>query len=293
MRHRFRTLTALMMLTITVSATTAPASGAAGFGDVEEGQWYTDAISWMVSEQITTGTEPGCFSPSSLVTRGQVVTFLHRLEEASNDFVYDQLVTASFHPFVDVTSAYQQRPVGWAYQAGITYGVNESLFAPDMTVTRGEFAVLLWRYAGQPQPLDHHAFEDVHRDYQHDAISWMAENEITTGTSRYTFSPESSMTRAEAATFLFRYVDPSFADTPTSEGVCLAPYREVLVGAGLSEAEAACVTPHLVEFELGYIIELANGRAALDSKLFSLVAEIVSAGCIPTDRYAPLVSALT
>ena len=55
-----------------------------------------------------------------------------------------------------------------------------------------------------PLPGDSHSFTDVTDAAQDDAISWMANNEITTGTSPTTFAPDDTLTRAQAATFLHR-----------------------------------------------------------------------------------------
>ena len=48
------------------------------FRDVPGETYYTDAVLWAVSEKITNGTDAAHFSPSSLCTRGQIVTFLYR-----------------------------------------------------------------------------------------------------------------------------------------------------------------------------------------------------------------------
>ena len=48
------------------------------FSDVPAGQYYTDAVLWAVSKDITNGTSPTTFSPNNPCTRGQIVTFLYR-----------------------------------------------------------------------------------------------------------------------------------------------------------------------------------------------------------------------
>ena len=48
------------------------------FGDVASGNYYTDAVLWAVSKQITDGTSDTTFSPADPCTRGQIVTFLYR-----------------------------------------------------------------------------------------------------------------------------------------------------------------------------------------------------------------------
>ncbi len=49
------------------------------FDDVPPGQYFTDAVAWMVTFGITNGTGPTTFSPDELVTRGQIAAFLYRL----------------------------------------------------------------------------------------------------------------------------------------------------------------------------------------------------------------------
>ena len=76
-----------------VASSTAPAAGVAGFGDVDDGRYFTAPVQWMVDESITTGTSASCFSPGRPVTRGEAAVFLWRMEGAP---------TAPPHPFPDV-----------------------------------------------------------------------------------------------------------------------------------------------------------------------------------------------
>ena len=62
----------------------SPASGVAGFGDVEESAFYTEAVQWMVDNDITTGTSLTCFSPGDPVTRGQARSEEHTSELQSH-----------------------------------------------------------------------------------------------------------------------------------------------------------------------------------------------------------------
>ena len=70
----------------------------------------------------------------------------------------------------------------------------------------------LWRAAGSPaqvikgDPLTAIPFSDVKTtDYYCEAVLWAVANGITKGTSETTFSPDKTVSRAEAVTFLFRY----------------------------------------------------------------------------------------
>jgi hypothetical protein len=40
--------------------------------------WQEGPVSWMVAENITTGTSPTTFSPKDAVTRGQLSNFFYR-----------------------------------------------------------------------------------------------------------------------------------------------------------------------------------------------------------------------
>ena len=52
--------------------------GPNGFSDVPSNSYFADAVIWLVGEGITSGTSPGKFSPSQLVTRAQMAVFLWR-----------------------------------------------------------------------------------------------------------------------------------------------------------------------------------------------------------------------
>ena len=47
---------------------------------MEPGAYYYDAVLWALGEGITTGTSANRFSPDSVCTRAQIVTFLWRFE---------------------------------------------------------------------------------------------------------------------------------------------------------------------------------------------------------------------
>ena len=67
-----KTLTALLLALALLTG------GAAAFSDVDGGLYYAAPIAWAVERGITTGTSESTFSPDSLCTRGQIITFLWR-----------------------------------------------------------------------------------------------------------------------------------------------------------------------------------------------------------------------
>lgn len=122
--------------------------------------------------------------------------------------------------FVDVPgNSYFAEAVAWSVENEIT-GIDGPEFEPDRPITRGEAAVWLWRMQNPPMQ-EPNMFTDV-SEHQAQAVAYLKDNNITTGTSPTLFSPERILTRAEAATFLWRLAgEPtppslSFADV-TSE----------------------------------------------------------------------------
>ena len=54
-------------------------------------------------------------------------------------------------PFTDVEAgSYYETAVRWAVEMGITTGVDETHFAPDLEISRAQTVTFLWRYAGSP-----------------------------------------------------------------------------------------------------------------------------------------------
>ncbi|MFZ1310803.1 MAG: S-layer homology domain-containing protein, partial [Candidatus Microthrix parvicella] len=104
-------------------------------------------------------------------------------------------------------SAWYRNSVLWLVQRAITSGTGPGKYSPNAPVTRGQMAMFLWNVSGQPAATYSHGFSDVSPDsYYNDAVSWLVENDITSGTSWDTFSPNNKVSRAQMATFLWKLV---------------------------------------------------------------------------------------
>ena len=214
----------------------SPAHGVAGFGDVDEDRYFAQAVQWMVDNGITRGTSEACFSPDDPVTRGQAATFLWRMEGEPD---------APTHGFVDVAASYQQRPISWMTSEGYAVGTTPTRFFPDDAVTRGEFAAMLHRVAGQPV-AQMHPFTDVTAPQQQQPVAWMATETITTGTSPTTFSPNSTVTRGQLASFLYRYQGSPAVELDPAGLRCIPPSDELTLRR-VGEIRGA-ITPKSVVF---------------------------------------------
>ncbi len=119
--------------------------------------------------------------------------------------------------FSDITAgSYYADAVEWAVKKGITVGTSDTTFSPDDNCTREQMAMFLWKAAGSPEPKQTGTnFTDLPGGSTAKAMLWVAEQNITSGTSDTTFSPETTCTRAQMAAFLYRY-----AGSPAISGTC-------------------------------------------------------------------------
>ena len=172
------------------------------FEDVREMAYYYDPVVWAVNHtpQITNGTDAAHFSPDKICTRAQVVTFLWRAKGCPEP-------TQNDNPFLDVMSdQYYYKAVLWAVEKGITTGTSKTTFSPNSGCTRSQVVTFLWRAEGQSEPTSNvNPFNDVaESQYYYKAVLWAVEKDITKGTSADKFSPDSTCTRSQIVTFLYR-----------------------------------------------------------------------------------------
>jgi peptidoglycan hydrolase-like amidase len=168
------------------------------FSDVGFNDYFFLPVKWMTAEGLTTGVSPTVFGSNDPNTRAQLATFIWRFA--------GKPAPGAPHGFVDVVEdSFYEDAVAWMKEAKITTGTSPTEFSPDGTVSRAQAAAFLWRLAGSPEPSATLAFTDVADDtYYTDAVRWMVEWDITTGTSPTTYSPDDLLTRAQIATFLWR-----------------------------------------------------------------------------------------
>ena len=104
--------------------------------------------------------------------------------------------------------------IAWGFANGIIHGTVNNNFAPDANANRAMMITMIHRFndnvvkasAAEAGATSQRRFSDVPADHwAHEAVSWGAENGITTGTSRTMYSPNGNSTRAQMITMLFRF----------------------------------------------------------------------------------------
>ena len=178
-----------------------PAVEPVQFEDVtDDSQYFYRPVFWAVENEITNGATSTTFNPGAACTRAQVVTFLWRAAGKPEP-------KRSTNPFEDVKDdQYYTKAILWAVENEITNGTGDGRFNPGATCTRGQIVTFLWRYFEETEPEnEENPFEDVKDgQYYTKAILWAVEDAITRGTSADKFSPNSTCTRGQIVTFLYR-----------------------------------------------------------------------------------------
>lgn len=184
---------------VEVKAVFAAEVKTASFRDVPVDAYYYDAVKWAAEKGITTGQADGLFGSDRSCTRAQIITFLWR---AAGSPVVNYAMEMG-----DVSAdAYYAEAVRWALSRGITSGTGGGAFSPDDACTRAQAVTLLAR-ALSTKAGSAANFTDVPADaYYAQAVSWAVENGITTGVGGGRFDPNATCTRAQIATFLYRYM---------------------------------------------------------------------------------------
>ncbi len=111
--------------------------------------------------------------------------------------------------FADVAeNSWYKDAVSFVVGNGLFEGTSDSTFGSSMSMTRGMFVTVLGRLAKvEVNSINTGiSFTDVKPNaYYAKYVVWAAENGIVQGTGDGVFSPDKSITRQEAAAFMFRY----------------------------------------------------------------------------------------
>lgn len=89
----------------------------------------------------------------------------------------------------------------------IMTGMKDGYFGVSESLARAQFAVILYRMAGEPEVAYDTRFTDVSEDaWFADAVIWANNNEIVTGyTDTSSFGPSDFITREQMAVMMYRY----------------------------------------------------------------------------------------
>ncbi|MDO4754655.1 MAG: S-layer homology domain-containing protein, partial [Bacillota bacterium] len=176
------------------------------YRDVNEDDWYFQAVKFIAERNFMSGTGEEMFSPSVLTTRGMLVSILHRMEE---------LPKAGDNPFVDVADGmYYTEAVKWAFEKDIVKGYSTDTFGPNDHLTREQVALIMRNYAqykgaNAEKTSDLSIFEDGESvsPWAMSALEWAHAEGIVSGKPGMMLDPKGYATRAEIATILMKWIE--------------------------------------------------------------------------------------
>lgn len=167
------------------------------FTDVSRELWAYEAISVLCTKNIIAGYEDGTFRPHNNITRAELAKLLCVALDSKKG-----------------TSAFSDVKEHWAEdyisKIGEYIPSDNSMFQPDKYATRLDVTVALMEMLGdkgkkQDKVIDYELSDLQEIDVEYaKKIQMAAENGIVYGYEDGTFKPNNNITRAEAATLIYR-----------------------------------------------------------------------------------------
>ena len=174
-----------IQLTVNDGATVKIVDNSKDFADTRN-HWAKDAIDFVSARELVNGISATRYAPDASATRAQLWTILARQNDAD----------------LNGGNTWYEKAQLWSKDKGISDGTQ-----PDAAINRAQVVTMLWRAEGQPAAGGAASFTDVPADsYYAQAVAWAVEGGITTGVGGGRFAPNSTCTRAQIATFLYRYM---------------------------------------------------------------------------------------
>ena len=178
------------------------------FEDVTPGAWYESAVRYAYFHNIMEGMSETEFAPATALTRAMAAQILYNLE-GQPDLSGENLG----YPYEDVNAEeWYGNAVYWARITGVATGYGDGTFQPTDSITRQEFAQMLYNYA-KYKGYDLTAEGDLSQfpdsgsvaDWAEIAMSWANGNELINGHDDGTIDAAGTAIRAQAASILMRF----------------------------------------------------------------------------------------
>jgi hypothetical protein len=177
----------------------------ASFADVPPASTHAATIGCLAAIDVLRGRGDGTFAPAETLTRGQAASLVFRSLQAAGL----PLQEADQPAFGDVAGSVHAGTIGALAGLEIVQGRTATTYEPSAPVTRAQLISLIVRASAAlgvdttPVPPP---YTDVAGSVHADNIGWAADVGIAQGFADGTFGPSRSVTRAQSASFVVRWL---------------------------------------------------------------------------------------
>ena len=176
------------------------------FQDVGEGAWFQGAVEYVYRAGLMAGTGDTTFEPNAKLTRAMTAQILYNLEgqpEVTGEATFSDMNTAP---------DWSMDAIAWAQDTGVVAGMGDNTFAPNLKVTREQFAQMLYNYAKYKKcdltkagDLTKFPDEGSISTWAENALSWANGNGLINGHENGTLDPQGNTVRGQAASILMNF----------------------------------------------------------------------------------------
>lgn len=165
------------------------------------GHWAQDVMENMVENGVIVGYDDGTVKPDDAITRAEFVAMVNRY------YGFVQTTEISFADVVDTDWYYAE--IAKAKAAGYISGYVDNTFRPNNPITRQEAAVIIASIEAlgavdDTGALNQFGDADDIGQWAHSAVRALIGAQIMSGYPDETIRPEQNITRAEAASLLYK-----------------------------------------------------------------------------------------
>lgn len=124
-------------------------------------------------------------------------------------------ITAMASEPTDIENHWAKDVILWAIKKNYMSGTGNNQFTPNGQVTRAQIVQVLYNINKRPYTPNADTFNDTKTHWANDAIQWAAYHDIVSGTGNNKFSPDSSVTKEQAATIFHKYAEKDLSNSHT------------------------------------------------------------------------------
>lgn len=187
------------------------------FSDMS-GHWAEEDVVRAAELGLIGGYQDGTFKPDNNLTRAQFVTILYR--QAGSPEV------AETTPFTDIANVNRefQKAIAWAYGKKLVDGTTATTFNPQGTLSRQATMKILFQHSGGQAGAEQMFYSVYDGTFQDSAklaewaktpMYWGVYNTLIEAGEGDLLNPTASMTRAQLARSMVRYMDKIGGGTGT------------------------------------------------------------------------------